>query len=257
MRRSILIVLLSFPASLLAQTGDGVPPANEGICDELIGATPGLYGLCVAFCESQDFASLSNPITSEELATLEAGIPSGRILANYNKLKTPSDPPMPCILVEEPCPCWSAEEIASIDGVIPTEGGGVVNGICDVLGVAFIPWPFGDDPFLGGGFLLSERLTSGTTDGLQFANLFHTYPGIYYYAPDWPDPGEWRCADPDGICEIVASCVYQNRQPLLYGQPPISRSLQMQADQPNGDSSQYDACWDLIIAQAFELNWCE
>ena len=56
------IALLSVSAH--AQTPDGLAPVNEGVCDDLIGGTPGLYGLCVAFCEAQDCtapADLTSP----------------------------------------------------------------------------------------------------------------------------------------------------------------------------------------------------
>jgi len=79
----------------------------------------GLYGLCVAFCEAQDITDESAITTEEELALLEAGAPSGRILANYNGKKQEDDPPMPCILPGEQCPCWSDAEIQSIDGYRP------------------------------------------------------------------------------------------------------------------------------------------
>ena len=36
------------PAAYAQGTPDGETPANESVCDELQGATPGLYGLCVA-----------------------------------------------------------------------------------------------------------------------------------------------------------------------------------------------------------------
>ena len=32
-----------------AKTPDGATPAEETVCDDLRDATPGLYGLCVAF----------------------------------------------------------------------------------------------------------------------------------------------------------------------------------------------------------------
>jgi hypothetical protein len=112
--------ILSAPTTTLADTPDGLTPPNEGVCDPLQadGISKGLYGLCVAFCEAQDWADEAIPVSEEGLLALEQGKPSGRILANYNKKKGASDPDMPCIKVLEPCPCWTAEEIASIDGVI-------------------------------------------------------------------------------------------------------------------------------------------
>ena len=84
----------------VAQTPDGETPANEGVCDSLQGSTPGLYGLCNAYCEAQDLDSFDkNP-------------PNEKILANYRKKMKAGDPDMPCIQV--PCPCWSAAELGSI-----------------------------------------------------------------------------------------------------------------------------------------------
>jgi hypothetical protein len=116
---TLVLGILSAPTTL-ASTPDGLTPPNEGVCDPLQadGISKGLYGLCVAFCEAQDWADEAIPITELGLLALEQGKPSGRILANYNKKKGASDPDMPCILVQEPCPCWTAGEIASIDGVI-------------------------------------------------------------------------------------------------------------------------------------------
>lgn len=84
-----------------AMTADGETPANEGVCDMLQGGTPGLYGLCVAYCEAQDLDLVGNKEP-----------PNNKILANYRKKMQPGDPDMPCVKV--PCPCWTAEELAAI-----------------------------------------------------------------------------------------------------------------------------------------------
>ncbi len=65
--------------------------ANEGVCNELLDATPGLYGLCVAFCEAQDLP------------------PDSRLMDVYERIRRDDDPDMPCV-----CPCWSREELESI-----------------------------------------------------------------------------------------------------------------------------------------------
>lgn len=98
---------LFFMASLvvatpvIAETPDGTTPANEGVCDGLkTNATPGLYGLCVAYCEAQDL-----DVTGKEP-------PNTKILENYNKRKQAGDPDMPCVKI--PCPCWTDAELASI-----------------------------------------------------------------------------------------------------------------------------------------------
>ncbi len=122
------MLLLAAPA--VAQTPDGQTPAEETVCDPLMagGVTKGLYGLCVAFCEAQDHVSVGTPITEAELEMLADAAPSRRILANYNKKKQATDPPMPCILVEEPCPCWSNAELESIEGLAPNND--IINLLC-------------------------------------------------------------------------------------------------------------------------------
>ena len=118
---TLAVGLLAVAPPVLAETPDGGTPAEETVCDRLRAddITKGLYGLCVAFCEAQDIASEDVPISDATLSALQEAAPSGRILANYNKRKQATDPDMPCILVEEPCPCWTAEELASIDGYSP------------------------------------------------------------------------------------------------------------------------------------------
>lgn len=94
---------LPFGSSSIASTPDGETPANEGVCDPLKadGITKGLYGLCVAYCEAQDLDLLG-----------DKDPPNTRILDNYNRKKTDTDPGMPCI--QSPCPCWSEEQLANI-----------------------------------------------------------------------------------------------------------------------------------------------
>jgi hypothetical protein len=98
---AVLLAGAGYFSTAVAQTPDGETPANEGVCDVLQGgSTPGLYGLCVAYCEAQD------------LDTFDKSPPSEKILANYRKKMQAGDLDMPCIQV--PCPCWSASELGSI-----------------------------------------------------------------------------------------------------------------------------------------------
>ncbi|MDP1862332.1 MAG: hypothetical protein ACOH1Q_01525 [Thiobacillus sp.] len=101
---ALLTGLTFVSGSAMAQTPDGSTPANEGVCNVLqaSGVSPGLYGLCVAYCEAQD------------LDSFDKSPPNAKILANYNKRKQSSDPAMPC--VKAPCPCWSNAEMAAITG---------------------------------------------------------------------------------------------------------------------------------------------
>jgi hypothetical protein len=54
--------------------------AEDSVCDELIGATPSLRGLCVAYCDAGG---------------------SEQVLAAYERRRGPGDPPMPCTVA---CP---------------------------------------------------------------------------------------------------------------------------------------------------------
>jgi hypothetical protein len=114
----LTIAVTGLPA--MAQTPDGSTPAVEGICDTLKadGISKGLYGLCVAYCEAQDFSSEDEPLTEADiLALLEANAPSGRILENYNKRRTVDDPEMPCVVPKvDSCPCFTQAETDRIDG---------------------------------------------------------------------------------------------------------------------------------------------
>ena len=89
----------------MAETLDGLTPANEGVCDSLQGLTPGLYGLCVAYCEAQD------------LDNIDKAPPSSKILDNYRRKMQVGDQDMPCIQVS--CPCFSSDELTamSADGI--------------------------------------------------------------------------------------------------------------------------------------------
>ena len=115
MRTLLVFVAVTFatlgsvPAS--AQTPDGQTPAEETVCDPLIGATPGLYGLCVAYCEAHD-ADILAP--GGDPAALD--VPNRMILQNYNNKKTELDPPMPCVqqAQDENCACWTAEQLSTV-----------------------------------------------------------------------------------------------------------------------------------------------
>lgn len=115
-----LMALVLFGLPAFAQAPNGQTPAAEGACDPLKadGVTKGLYGLCVALCEAQGY--------SPEVPIRES---HKRVLANYNKLKTDSDPELPCVAsskssppvpapVVQSCPCWTAAQAGAIDGVL-------------------------------------------------------------------------------------------------------------------------------------------
>ena len=107
--RVILALLIGIffmgSGDLSAQTGDGVTPAGEDVCDELLSATPGLYGLCVAFCEAQD----CEPDFQAADPFAECRPSNPRLLRVYDRKKGPTDPDMPCM--QAGCPCFSEEEL--------------------------------------------------------------------------------------------------------------------------------------------------
>lgn len=108
----VALTLFALPAT--AQTPDGMTPADEGMCDVLADATPGLYGLCVGMCEAQDCEAELNPFTGEVEFDPSCSPSSEELLANYNRMAGPSDPRMPC--VKTSCPCWTEAEIDNISG---------------------------------------------------------------------------------------------------------------------------------------------
>lgn len=110
-------LLLGVPfQSVFAQASGGDTPANEGVCDDLHGGTPGLYGLCVAFCEAQD----CEPDFDAEDPFEECTFGAQRVLDNYNKKKKDGDPDMPCIQQAE-CSCWTSEMLANVNPKHPGE----------------------------------------------------------------------------------------------------------------------------------------
>lgn len=102
-------LLIAASSSLFA--ADRRTPANEGICDPLTDATPGLYGLCVAYCEAINLPEdLSDPTALESLA-----IQGQKLLRNYDRKKTEDDPDMPCVVYDAiNCPAWTYEQAQGV-----------------------------------------------------------------------------------------------------------------------------------------------
>jgi len=100
--------VIAFAPPLLASTPDGEKPAVESVCDDLQGGTPGLYGLCIAYCEAQDL----NDIDFTDLEKSKKAAPKRKILENYRKKMNPGDTDMPCLAA--PCPCWDESELPRV-----------------------------------------------------------------------------------------------------------------------------------------------
>ena len=148
MRISILLIalagLLAFsPANAgkeMARNADMA--ATAAACDVLAGTTRGLYGLCMAYCAPRDLSQ----VDLNDTASMRAAGPNIKTLRQYNERRRPADPEMPCFkntddgddgdddgddgddngdgddggttLPPSNCPCWTAEELAAIDGLL-------------------------------------------------------------------------------------------------------------------------------------------
>jgi hypothetical protein len=87
------LALVSAVVISMVQAGDGDPPSSETTCDPLKDATPGLYGLCLAFNEAQDCEpDLSVPQADRFAHCKPASL---KVLEVYDRKKDASDPEMP------------------------------------------------------------------------------------------------------------------------------------------------------------------
>lgn len=130
-----VILSLGWVGPLSAKTRDSQTPAEESVCDELLGGTPGLYGLCVAFCEAQDIDSII-------AVANDGGVPGEKLLARYRAKMRAGDPDMPCLVSGSECPCFSVS--------LCEQSGGLA---CEIDAI------FADDLFAG--------QTCGVTDTCQ------------------------------------------------------------------------------------------
>jgi hypothetical protein len=108
-----LSLIVAFAIVLFASLApvDAKGESNSSVCEALSapGVTPGLEGLCNAYCKKLDC-----PEASAGFAALseQCKAPKRSVLEDYNKLKKPSDPPMPCVQLS--CPCWTQAEVSAI-----------------------------------------------------------------------------------------------------------------------------------------------
>jgi hypothetical protein len=110
-----LVLLLTLGVPALNSTPDGETPADESICDSLQSATPGLYGLCVAYCEAQD-------CDLEGVRSGQCSAPNPKLLDVYDKKRRIGDPPMPCVAPESDCPCFGPEDLRVVTLDLCIEG---------------------------------------------------------------------------------------------------------------------------------------
>jgi hypothetical protein len=100
------VVVVAWGAALAGMPdGNQQTSAGKNPCDEVKGATPGLYDLCVEFCGAHD----CEPDFTAEDPLADCRPADRSTLKNYREKTQPGDPAMPCIV--DPCPCWSADEL--------------------------------------------------------------------------------------------------------------------------------------------------
>jgi uncharacterized protein YuzB (UPF0349 family) len=109
---------MKLPLLVLAAGITHTVATNDIVCEALKGGSPGLYGLCTAFCKNHDndYSSLS---ALDQADAIAQDTPSARILANYNKKMKAGDPTMPCLVpdvVPDSCPCWQPADLDNILG---------------------------------------------------------------------------------------------------------------------------------------------
>lgn len=154
---SILIILVSLSAFNFANANDEETPAVEAVCDILIGGTPGLYGLCVAYCEAQDGEI---DLTSDE-AIMNLSAPNRKILTNYDRKMHEGDPKMPCVNYQSSCPGWSPAELDDIG-----THGFIVREIEDATALVYSD---AESSFFDG----SVKALTYSRDGDFFTSYFH------------------------------------------------------------------------------------
>lgn len=191
----ILLLSIFFGLSSATAFADDLTPAEEEVCDFLQGSefTPGLFGLCNAYCEAKD-CDAYGPYEDQPQSCQ-------RLYDNFVARATGADDPLepPCLEDEEPdpdpdpvlCPCWATdvtEPIGTADALqeenLPTGEGAtgfcfvepenqfIGVGLSDDIGpmVTFIlsgstcDYGVGDDPPLTVSNLLPVEVTSCMVD---------------------------------------------------------------------------------------------
>jgi hypothetical protein len=85
---------------------------EANVCDELVGATPGLYGLCVAYCQAGELPRAMAKANGKPDRLADLAEKKEAVLQRFNAARGAGDPEMPCIR-QDACPCWSGEQTSS------------------------------------------------------------------------------------------------------------------------------------------------
>ncbi|MEJ2131833.1 MAG: hypothetical protein P8Y95_09500, partial [Gammaproteobacteria bacterium] len=104
----VLCLVVSSAAMSADGQPDALPNSPEDICAELLDATPGLYGICIAF----NVGMACEPDFSQEDPFADCPGGSQVLLDLYEKRRGAGDPPMPGLGGD--CPCWTSGELAAL-----------------------------------------------------------------------------------------------------------------------------------------------
>lgn len=110
----VCLSLAVFALPTAAPAAGGSTPARDDTCDNLKGAKPGLYGLCVAMCEAQDCEGIYDPEYDRVTFDPSCKPSSEKLFRNFQKLAGNTGVTPSCIRV--PCPCWTESEIDNVGG---------------------------------------------------------------------------------------------------------------------------------------------
>lgn len=83
--------------------------ARTDVCDSLIGATPGLYGLCTAYCKATELPRAMARANGKAGGFADLAEKKDSVLQRYNAARRAGDPEMPCI-AQSACPCWGSAQ---------------------------------------------------------------------------------------------------------------------------------------------------
>lgn len=97
-------------AALVAAVVSAPAAANDkSVCEDVRYGTPGLYGLCIAYCLGADCDA-----QTQKAAACKP--PRESILSNYDKKKQEGDSDMPCRISfgDSQCPCFTANDLQDL-----------------------------------------------------------------------------------------------------------------------------------------------
>jgi len=104
-----------FFVMLLALFGASASADGDDLCDDLVFSSEYLEGLCEEICDAVECEiddETSDDDSSDDSSDDGCQPPSPALIDQYNGLKGPNDPDLPCIEAE--CPCFTQQQVDDI-----------------------------------------------------------------------------------------------------------------------------------------------